>query len=82
MTTEPELKARLIYAFGHLVGSFNPEDPHHGDSADLADDVMNEIGLTDSEREVVRDLAEHVAGNYDYTGEADRVTRQIEAGDL
>lgn len=74
-------RAKLTYAFGHLVGSFGT-DAHAADSGELGDTVMDEIGLVPDERAIVRVLAEHVAGNYRYTGEADDLIRRIERGEV
>lgn len=81
-----ETRERLTYAFGHLVSSFNPEDPHHGDSRDLAGDVLAELLGEGTEGLVaigVLDvIAEHVAGNYEWTGEAEEFQRRIERGEV
>ena len=73
---------RLTYAFGHLVSSFNPEDPHHADSGEEGTEVLASLGFTGETMEVVHALAEHVAGDYAYTGEATETRRRIESGDL
>lgn len=75
-------RSKLIYAFGHLVASHNPEDPHHADSGDLADDVLRDMGLSEVEMDQIEAIAEHVAGNYRYTGDAEESERRIEAGEL
>lgn len=58
---DPERRVRLLYAFGHLVGSFAVGDPHAADSGALADEVLIETGFSDTEREVIEALAEEVA---------------------
>jgi len=65
-------RQRLVYMFGHLVASHNPDDVHHADSGDLADEIMDEMGLGPEERNRIEVLAEHVADNYRYTGEEKR----------
>ena len=44
MALSNEIRERILYAAGHLIASEKyPEDPHAGDSADLAWDVFEEI---------------------------------------
>jgi hypothetical protein len=75
---EPKpVREQLFYAFGHLVASFNPEDPHHADSGDLARETLTELGLTEGDVAIIDGLAEHVAGNYRYTGEQEAATEAI-----
>ena len=69
---------RLAYAFGHLVASHTPDDPHHADSGDLADEELDALGLSLREKDLVEAIAEHVAGNYTYTGEAELALREME----
>lgn len=74
-------KDRLTYAFGHLVSSFGT-DAHAGDSGELAQEVLTELGFSPREKSIIEDLAEHVAGNYQYTGEAEDEQRRIEQGEI
>lgn len=77
----PEMRQRqLKYAFGHIVDGFGT-DAHAGDSAELGDEVLTDMGFTTAEKAIVHTLAEHVAGNYQYTGEATDLLRQIERGE-
>jgi hypothetical protein len=79
MTTE-DFDGGVLYAFGHLVSS-NGVDAHAADSGSEADDVMEGLGLTARERAIMELLAEHVSGNYDYTGEADDFLRRVREGE-
>ena len=72
---------RITYAFGHLVSSYTP-DAHSGDSGELALDTLAEIGLDEDMCMVIEMIAEHVNGNYQYTGEADEFSRRAEAGEV
>lgn len=77
------MEGRLIYAFGHLVSGYaHPDDPHAGDSLDLARDVLEAEGLEVPAIAVVIQLAEYVADNYQYTGEGRERRRKIESGEL
>jgi hypothetical protein len=80
-----ESRDRLTYAFGHLVASFGT-DAHSGDSGELAADTLIELlGDNDEAYMIIGALgvvAEHVAGNYEWTGEAEDERRKIEAGEL
>jgi hypothetical protein len=58
---------KLGYAFGHLVGAQHPH-AHSGDSAELAHDVFEEMGLSRETVEAIEILAEVVAFKYAYTG--------------
>lgn len=71
-----ELTETVVYAFGHLVSSHFTDDAHHADSGDLAQDVMEHLNLTVREREILEAVAEHVAGNYRYTGEITNLERR------
>lgn len=71
----------LIYGFGHLVGSHGT-DAHAGDSGDLALEVLESLGLTARQIEILDMVAEHVADNYEYTGTGVAVRRKIEAGEM
>lgn len=84
MTAVPEdgRRERIVYAFGHLVSGQERETAHSADSMDLARDVLDELGLTAGELDLVELLAEEVAGNYRYTGKADEVLRRIRSGEL
>jgi len=73
---------KIVYAFGHLVASCNPQDPHHGDSGDLAYDCLRELGYDEDAIEDLRYVAEHVAGDWEYTGRAVEEFRRIEAGEI
>lgn len=76
-------KKGLTYGFGHLVSSIDrPDDAHAGDSADLAFDTFEELGYGDAIVEVIEALAEWVAGNYEWTGEAEQLQRRIERGEV
>ena len=74
-------RERVLYAFGHLVGSYGT-DAHAADSGDEGQTVLRDEGLSDAEIEIVHIIAEDVAGNYRYTGEADEVIQRIQAGTL
>lgn len=76
-----ETRGRLLYAFGHLVSSHDVEDPHHADSGELAMEILEET-FTPSMILAVRELAEHVAHNYTYTGESEELERRIQAGEV
>ncbi len=78
----PEEQAVLLYAFGHLVSSYNPEDAHHADSGELGEETLVTLGLTGESMEIVTVLAEHVAHNYEWTGEGDEIARRIKAREL
>lgn len=85
MGVDQAIRECLTYAFGHLVGSFGT-DAHAGDSGDLARDVLVEV-LGDDEAGLLAigsllTVAEHVAGNYAYTGEADDYYRRIKSGEV
>jgi hypothetical protein len=71
----------LIYTFGHLVASHGT-DAHAADSGELAEDLMAEGDMESGQRIVLRTLAEHVAGNYQYTGEAEDLQRRMERGEV
>ena len=73
---------RIAYMFGHLTALFNPDDPHHADSGDLAADEMQAMGFTGPERMLTEILAEHVHGNYQWTGEGEDLRRRIERGEV
>lgn len=67
--SNPGWKKGLTYGFGHLVSSIAlPDEPNAAASAELADGVFAELGLSGEEVVLVAVLAEHVAANYDYTG--------------
>jgi hypothetical protein len=76
---------RLTYAFGHLVSSYVEDDPHAGDSGDLAYEGIYEFVKENPNitlREVLDVIAEYVHGNYAYTGEAIEDRRRIERGEI
>lgn len=81
MSATQEVRDRVAYAFGHAVSSYST-DAYAGDSGDLAQEVVEELGFTPMTVELFWLIAEHVAGNYAYTGEADRIRHQIEAGEV
>ena len=73
LTRRVESRAtRISYAFGHLVAACNPEDPHHADSGEHAEEIFLELGFDEDGIEDLRTIAEEVAGNWEYTGFADR----------
>jgi len=65
---DDELREMLVYAFGHLVSSWYADSAHAADSADLAHEVMDTLGLNKTSIEVMEILAEHVYEKYTYTG--------------
>lgn len=74
----------LTYAFGHLVSSYSPAPRgHEGDSADLAQGVLtgDMLRLDPRALAAVHRLAEYVAGNYEYTGEAEAALRRVRSGE-
>lgn len=82
MTFDQKFRDGLTYAFGHAVSSHIEGDAHSGDSGDLAIDVMSDLGLTEEAIDMVMVLAEHVHGNYDYTGRGEELRRRIERGEV
>ena len=82
MTLDTDTTDRLIYAFGHLVSSYRVEDAHAGDSGGLALDVLYDMEFTEREIAIIEALAEHVFGNYEFTGEGMEILRRIKAGEL
>ena len=74
-------REKVVAAFGHLIASFGT-DAHAGDSGDLALDTLNEVGLDEGAIAALEVAAEHVAGNYQYTGEADEFARRAERGEV
>lgn len=69
-----EKRDRLTYAFGHAVSS-HMIDAHSADSGELAIEVLSDLGLTEEEIEIVGYIAEHVAFNYEWTGEGEALAR-------
>lgn len=74
-------RERVQHLFGHLVAS-NGTDAHAGDSGVYALDGLRDLGLSESEIEILDWVAELVQADYAYTGEATRALRRIEGGDL
>lgn len=60
MSEITENRERIKYAFGHLVASLYPDDPHHADSGELAHEVFSELNLFSSEVELLEIVAEYV----------------------
>lgn len=75
-TADQQIRDKIAYAFGHLVASYDT-DAHAGDSGDLGDEVMREVVPAGS-MWIIDAIAEHVAGNYAYTGEAIDIRRKIQ----
>jgi hypothetical protein len=62
-----------------LVSSYGT-DAHAADSADHGQETLLDAGFSPDELEIIHDLAEHVSGNYTYTGEAIEIARRIRDG--
>lgn len=73
----PDLQKDLVYGFGHLVSSYITDDAHSGDSGDLAQEVFESLGLSDYTIKILELVAEHVWGNYEYTGKEVQATREM-----
>lgn len=75
--------SELTYAFGHLVSGFaNPDDAHSADSIDLGFDTLFAKGYDAQTIAIITDLAEHVAGDYEYTGKATALYNLIDMGEF